>query len=269
MLREPVVSGAFYPDDRVLLRSQLDSFFLEPKKYVDNVQGLIVPHAGYIYSGKIAAYGYSQLMDSSFDLVIILAPSHHHYSNNISLYSAGNYKTPFGEVKVDLETIKLMQGLDSKLSFVPEMHKQEHSLEVQLPFLQYLFKDSLMILPIVMSGQPENADILSKAIANIAKQKKILIIASSDMSHYHDYYSANEMDQKTLDAIQKGQTDIIISKCVAREWELCGLLPVITLLKVANDFGWHKVDILHYANSGDTSGIKNRVVGYGAVSFSS
>jgi len=270
MLREPVVAGMFYPAEKTTLQEQHSTYFQAPQKTVDHVRAIIAPHAGYVYSGQVAAHAYKQLENEAFDVIFVLAPSHHVWANESSVYAAGNYKTPLGEIAVDQKCVEKLRNFHPQISFVPEFHQQEHALEVQLPFLQYMFpslRSSLRIVPVVMSGELENAEIMKEAILQCAGDKKFLVVASSDLSHYHDYETARGKDIPLLEAIVSLETETVTENTIGRTWEMCGQLPVLTLMKLAEHFGWTG-HLLQYANSGDTAGDKERVVGYGAVCFS-
>lgn len=275
MLREPVVAGLFYPSDPEILRKQIQSYLEQVPKTQNNVRAIISPHAGYIYSGPISAYSYKQLELEAYDTVFILSPSHQAYADACSVYSVGNFKTPLGEIEVDVELAENLIAFYPKISFLPELHLQEHALEVQLPFLQILSEvnerggiASPKIVPIVMSGSLDNTDILKEAILHCAGDKKFLIIASSDLSHYSDYETAKAMDLALLSGITRLDIAGVSAKTSSRQWEMCGQLPVLTTMKIAKELGWTKVELLKYASSGDTAGDKDRVVGYGAVAFS-
>ena len=275
MLREPVVAGLFYPSAPEILRKQIQSYLEQAPKIQNNVRAIISPHAGYIYSGPISAYSYKQLELEAYDTIFILSPSHQAYANACSVYSAGNFKTPLGEVEVDLELAERLIACHPRIACLPELHLQEHALEVQLPFLQILFeinkREGLAtpkIVPIVMSGELENSDILKDAILQCAGDKKFLLIASSDLSHYRDYETAKTMDLALLAGISKLDIVEVTAKTISRQWEMCGQLPVLTTMKLAKELGWTKVELLKYASSVDTAGDKDSVVGYGAVAFS-
>lgn len=265
-IRYPAVAGMFYPDSKYELSKMIEDFLKNTRKekISGKILGLIVPHAGYIYSGQVAAYSYRQIENIKFESIIIIAPSHYVNFSGAAVYDKGYFRTPLGDVKVDE---KLANSLKSKEIFYEESpHIQEHSLEVQIPFLQKV-SPSLKIVPIIIgpSTPLEKLESISSIIAKKIKGKNILIIASTDMAHYHPYYENIKIDKRTLSYLEK--FDIIgLNECLsAGNCELCGEKPVIVALKVCKNLGANKVKIIKYANSGDVTGDKGRVVGYCAV----
>ena len=267
MLREPVVAGQFYTADPTTLKQQVSTYINQAEKVTSNVKAIISPHAGYIYSGQVTGCSYKQVQDEEYDTVIVLSPSHHIWEETASIYSIGNYKTPLGEIETDTELCKKLQSSSRKISCIPELHEREHALEVQLPFLQVIFPNKLRIIPIVMSGDPHISSILAKSIINHSKDTKTLIVASSDLSHFHNYSTAKNKDLALLKAITSLDIQTVTAKTSTREWEMCGQLPVLTIMHLSQHYGWNDIKLLDYKNSGDTSGDHSRVVGYAAMSF--
>ncbi|MFA5929165.1 MAG: AmmeMemoRadiSam system protein B [Candidatus Margulisiibacteriota bacterium] len=269
MLRKPVFAGRFYPAEKQILQQELSAYINEAPKLASNVRAIIAPHAGYIYSGPVAGYSYKQLTGEDYDVVFVLAPSHQVWGEASSIYASGDLLTPLGEIKVEQKLAQKLIAYDPRIADIPSFHQQEHSLEVQLPFLQYLFGEKLRIVPIVMSGGLDNTKILAEAISSCARDLKYLVVASSDLSHFHDYETARAKDLPLLEAISQMDLKKVMANCLTKEWEMCGQLPVITTMRIAQENSWTEAIFLKYANSGDTAGDKSRVVGYGAVSFSS
>lgn len=279
MVRQPAVAGSFYPDDPENLAMMVDSF-LEAVEDTDGEPiALIVPHAGYIYSGWVAAYAFKQLEGVAYDTIVIVGPNHRHATfQDISVYAHGAFRTPLGLIPIDEEVAQALLDIDERLVFEPDMHAAEHSIEVELPFLQRIYQD-LEIVPIVI-GQPteENIEILSQALVKVLGDRKALIIASSDMSHYPAYDEAVRVDSATLAAMETMNPQAVVS--IIRESMasgvpnlgtcLCGQGPVLTAMKVAHRLGANQVTVLKYANSADSplvTGDRSQVVGYGAVMF--
>jgi AmmeMemoRadiSam system protein B/AmmeMemoRadiSam system protein A len=276
-VRKPAVAGAFYPDDAEALANMVDTF-LEAVRGVDGEPiGLVVPHAGYVYSGWVAAYAFRQLEGVDYDTIVIIGPNHYLPGfEDISVYAHGAYETPLGLVPVDEEVAGALIDAHERITFHPEAHAQEHSIEVQLPFLQRLYQD-LRIVPIVI-GQPteKNVDILSQALVQVLPGRRALLIASSDMSHYPAYEDAVRVDTATLAAMETGNPQLVIDTVREHLAEgvtnlgtcLCGEGPVLAVLKAAPQLGADQVTILQYANSADSpfvSGDRSRVVGYGTA----
>jgi len=273
-VRKPAVAGAFYPANPVELKNQIDIFLknVEKKEFDGRIFGLMVPHAGYVYSGQVAAHCFKQLQGLSFDTVVIIGMSHYAYFEGISVYDTGYYETPLGLVEIDTELASSLIKSHPKIKSLKEAQSEEHSLEVEIPFLQQVLKKGFRIVPILMSN-PGDCQILANSLISHYKGKKILFIASSDMSHYPPDEIANEIDKITLSLIEGMDMNKLVAwlnepheKCSTL---LCGSGAVLTLMLIAKEFGITQPEILSYANSGDVPviGDKSRVVGYGAVIF--
>ncbi len=263
-IRRPAVAGAFYPGNRLFLQRQVDGFLAKAKKVelAGELIALISPHAGYIYSGPVAAYSYKQLKREDFDTVILIGPSHRVGFAGASIYNQGPYQTPLGLVEVDSDLANKIIAQDKNIRYIPQAHIREHSLEVQLPFLQRTLKDFKIIPILVSDSSLKNCQTLADAIFKSIEGKKVLIIASTDLSHYHPYKEACRLDKITLDAIMT-----LNPEEVAKKGDMCGKAAVLTTIMLAKKLEADKVIILKYANSGDTAGPKDGVVGYGAVAI--
>jgi len=271
-VKEPNVAGGFYSSDAKELSDQITSFIQQASinSSDKNIQALIVPHAGYVYSGKVAAYGYKAVSKNHYTTVVILAPSHYFPFDGISFWPQGGFKTPLGIVDVDEDfTKKLMDATKAVIPFAPnDVFQKEHSLEVQLPFIQKTF-GNVKIVPIMMGNpDPKVCQTLAFALNElIGGRGDVLVLASSDMSHYYNYDTANTMDTATLGAIQEKDAQKLWNGCfIAHTMEMCGVVPVVTLLLYAKERGLN-VEVLFHANSGDTAGDKSKVVGYSSVIF--
>ncbi len=267
--RRPTVAGMFYPADPSELASQIDSFLnnvaLPPLQ--GDVIGLVSPHAGYIYSGQVAAYGYKTVQGKSFDLVVVLAPSHRAYFKGASVYAVGDYITPLGTAKVDQDACQALMAQARFIQFHPQVHEQEHALEVQVPFLQRVLKD-FKLLPIVM-GTQEMASCkgLKDALLPVIRGKDVLIVASSDMSHYHPDSEARALDQRILETVSRFDPEELNRLLISGEAEACGGGPIITAMLVSSALNATHAKVLTYANSGDVSGDRGAVVGYFSAVF--
>ncbi len=263
-IREPAVAGAFYPGTESALRKNVEQLLSQakPPVFKGKVIGLISPHAGYIYSGLVAAHGYKLIKGTRFDDVIIVAPSHHAYFKGSSIYFKGPYRTPLGLVDVDRALCKAIVDFDESIIYYPQAHFREHSLEVQLPFLQIAL-DSLRIVPIVMGDQAfDNCVRLAEAIASNVKDRNVLLVASSDLSHYHNYDEAVSLDNIVIDHVSRYDYEGLAKDLERRVCEACGGGPIITVMIAAQKLGATKSVILKYANSGDVTGDRSTVVGY-------
>ncbi len=281
-VREPAVAGMFYPADKQALQAAVDKFLEQakpPAALPGRVVGLIVPHAGYEFSGAVAAWAYKCLQGKSYDTVVILGPSHHVSHGGAAMSSADAWRTPLGEVPVDTALRAELASSKGPLAVndVPHMTTTgEHCVEVQLPFLQTVLGE-FRVLPItVCDFSPENCKAIGQALARALRGKNALLVASSDMSHYPAYDDANSCDEQMLQAIKTLDVDAVYKK--DRELmdrgvpnlacTMCGLGPVVAVMVAARELGADKVVVLKHANSGDADPTtKGRCVGYGAVAL--
>lgn len=274
--RMPAVAGRFYPKTEEDLRVELGKLFRKAKpRTVKNVRAILCPHAGYIFSGEVAASGYNQVdPDVPYEHVFLIASSHQVSFDGASVYTAGDYITPLGRVRVDIETGNSLVREHPVFSFRPEADKTEHSTEVQVPFLQYHLKQPVNLVPIVIGTQ--SAKVCSK-IADALRpyfNKKNLFVISTDFSHYPSYEDAVKTDQATCDAIVSGSADAL-QKLNAKlgnagipglVTNLCGWTSVLVLMELMQQSDHFKVVPVEYKNSGDTPfGDKKQVVGYWAL----
>jgi len=268
-IMESVVAGRFYPGNERVLRREIMEYMqnadVEPVD--DNVFGIICPHAGYVYSAPVAAHSYKAVEGKVYDLIVILGPSHYAASGGISVLNKSAYETPLGAVAIDGDASQEIIGLASWADDSIELFRQEHSLEVQLPFVQTVMTDPHVVMIAMGSQSIDLCRNLARMLDQVFEGKRVLYIASTDLSHYHPYDTAREMDLETLEYIEKMDIDGLYDAAKSRRNELCGLGPVLTLMELYKMHGGKDVRILHYANSGDTAGDKSRVVGYGSVVF--
>ena len=267
-IREPAVAGMFYPDKPDLLSSDVKKYLENAKK--EKIEGEIIallsPHAGYMYSGQVAAYAYKLIEGKDLDSVVMIAPSHQALFKGASLYDRGGFRTPLGVVPIDVELSKKLMERRKEIQFLPEAHVQEHSLEVQIPFLQIVSK-SFKLVPIVMEPywSWETCQSLASAIAETVKGKKVLLVASSDLSHYHPYDHAIRLDKIVLNRIEQFDPEGLYRDLKENRCEACGGGPIISIMLAAKALGANRGKVLKYLNSGDVTGDRSRVVGYGAA----
>ena len=275
-LRKPAVAGKWYPDNKTELRNMLRKFFenVSLKKEQRQIEpwGILSPHAGYIYSGQVAAFGYSLLANRHYDTIIILAPSHHYLENVVSVYNGDFYQTPLGKVPIDKEITETLLSRNKRFVFYEFIHKPEHSIEAQIPFLQYQLSD-FKIVPILISTRDfDLLDELAESLIKIVEEnseKKILFVCSSDMSHYHDYQTAKKIDNHTLDLIHNKKWKSLQQDILNGKSELCGYFAFYAFTEIMNRFQNGENIILKYANSGDAmkDTTSTRVVGYSSIVF--
>ncbi|MDD5771976.1 MAG: AmmeMemoRadiSam system protein B [bacterium] len=275
MIRKPAVAGQFYPDGKEELIKMVDEFLAKanPVKPAGELLGLISPHAGYVYSGQVAAYSYKLIKDTKYDVVIILGGSHIMPFNYGSIYYKNGddnyFLTPLGEVKINKSIAETLLKNDKifKADMLP--HINEHSIEVQIPFLQRVLKPGFEIIPIVFGTQSyEILESAAEIIYNAIKDKNVLLIASTDLSHYYDYKTAQKMDNIGIEAIKTLDPLALIKPAMHNETQLCGLSGVLVEMIVTKKMGANNVQVLNMANSGDVpAGDKNKVVGYSAIAI--
>ena len=266
-IRKPAVAGKFYPEDKIKLAKQVDDFLTNAKK-IDikgRILAIVVPHAGYEYSGQVAAYSFKQLEGANFKKIIIISPSHYVGFDGISIYNKGSFETPLGLVKIDEELADKIMAKDKRFIFYPEAHQKEHAIEVELPFLQRVYKDKdFKIVPITM-GNPEAGDIriLSDALYDVIDKDTLLII-SVDLSHYYPYDTAVKLDTNATNGIEKLDAQKMAEDINNHDTEIDAPIAVLAMIMFANRSG-AKASLIKYANSGDVTGDKSKVVGYSSI----
>ncbi len=256
--RPPAVAGVFYPAQRQELENMVREFLAREETPGSKPKALIVPHAGYAYSGSIAASAYSRLMGSRSTIkrVVLLGPAHRLGFSGLAASSADAFVTPLGEVPVDTASVRKALKLP-QVQYLDAAHVQEHSLEVHLPFLQMILDDFQLVPFVVGDAEPDEVD---QVLEILWGGPETLIVISSDLSHYHDYQTARSLDSATSAAIESMRHEDILYE------HACGRNPVNGLLVAARKHGLQATAV-DVRNSGDTAGAKDRVVGYGAYVF--
>jgi MEMO1 family protein len=262
-IRSAAVAGLFYPRDPNELSNLIDELIsaANPFPNKSDLIGLVSPHAGYIYSGLTAAFGFKLLEKKTYKKVIIISPSHREYFKGISIYDGNGYETPFGQVEVDEVITENLVSESSMIFRGIEGHRNEHAIEVQLPFLQKVLSD-FKIIPIVMGDQRKIfIDTLADAISNTLDENT-LIIASSDLSHFYPKQTAYELDSIIEKRILNYEADKLEEDLNQNKCEACGGGPIVALMKSAAIKNNVRAEVLHRSDSGDVSGDNKKVVGY-------
>ncbi len=273
-VRPAGVAGGFYPADPKELSAMIDGMLAQVKQpeTTDPILAAVAPHAGYQYSGPVAAYTYAALKGRKFSRVVVIAPSHYVAFDFTSVYDGDAYATPLGNVPVDKAFARELTKMSSTIRLSGQGHEAtpagaEHAIEVELPWLQRVLGD-FELVPIVMGDQSyESSRALGVALAAMIRNDKknsTLILASSDLSHYHPYNEAETIDHKTLNALTEWDYFSMSRNFETRVWEACGGAPIVAAMIAAERMGANQAEVLKYANSGDTSGDHSRVVGYSA-----
>lgn len=273
-IRPAGVAGAFYPADATQLAAMVDGFLAKADvPAIPDLVAIVSPHAGYPYSGGVAAYSYALLKGRQYSRVVVIAPSHYEALDFASVYDGSAYTTPLGQVLVDREFAARLAGKSPLIRLSSSGHtvsgeRSEHAIEVELPFLQRTL-GKFQLVPIIMGDQSyEACRALGVALASLVRGTNTLIVASSDLSHYHPYGDAVRIDHKTLKAIEEWDYLSLARNFQAEIWEACGGGPIVAAMIAAERLGANRAEVLKYANSGDVTGDRSRVVGYGAVAFS-
>lgn len=278
MIRMPAVAGAFYPSKPDVLKHLIVQCFQHrlgpgnvpvlhsPPK--GELFGLIVPHAGYIYSGPIAAHSYSRLAENGFRWVLLLGPNHTGIGREFSIMSQGSWRTPLGDIRIESEKATLLKTIP-QIEEDHSAHLREHSLEVQLPFLQFLSPEAFFVPICVSSMDLSEIKAVGKMVGELLKEDKdAVILASTDLSHYYSHATAIKLDSMAIEAIVNLDSDLLWERVHKIPITMCGYAPVIILLEACKAAGVKEGKLLKYATSGDTGGDFSQVVGYGAIAFS-
>lgn len=271
-MRKPAVSDMFYAGTDGELREQIEWCYkheLGPGTIpqvnsigLRQLVAMVVPHAGYYYSGPVAAHAYKELAeDGIFDTAVILGPNHTGYGGPVSVWAEGHWSTPLGDAEVDKKLAQSLLGDVIKADEAAHMH--EHSIEVQLPWLQYLY-GKVRIVPIVMLAQDiETARIVGESIAQVGGN--LVVIASSDLTHYEPHSVAMEKDSSIIEAVIALDEEELYERCERLRCTMCGYGPVAAAMVASKQMEGDKASLLKYATSGDTGGDFSRVVGYGSI----
>jgi len=262
--RKPIVAGQFYPASAPELKRMIKGMVEERAKKQDAI-GVISPHAGYIYSGPVAGAVISRIRFK--DTFIIMGPNHSGRGKPFSIMTEGRWQTPLGEVEIDSEMGKRILAHSKYLEEDMEAHLHEHSIEVQLPFLQY-FKTDFKLVPIVLAhaGAAIYKEI-GRALAKAVKESgnKAVIIASSDMTHYEAQASAQKKDTQAIEAVLALDEDELLKRVAELDISMCGYAPAVSLIVAAKELGAKGAELVKYQTSGDTSGDYSSVVGYAGI----
>jgi AmmeMemoRadiSam system protein B len=261
--RRPAVAGQFYPATEQQLRSDLDQMFrtVQPVQVTGTIHGLVAPHAGYMYSGSVAASAYQLIRKKTFDTVVVIAPSHRDPFAGVSVFS-GSYSTPLGSIPSHMELIERLTAESDVIRKSDLGHRDEHSLEVQLPFLQYCLHD-FQLVPLVMGSQNwKTCSELGELLGKTLRHTNSIIIASSDLSHYHDQTTANRLDQVIIDAFNDFNEERLYEDVSSGKCEACGAGPMIAMMIASKRLGATHAQVICYQTSGEISNDYNQVVGY-------
>jgi MEMO1 family protein len=264
MVREPVVAGQFYPDSPAQIRAMIGSF-IDKKAEKEDADGILVPHAGYIYSGSVVGAVLSRIKFR--DTFIIIGPNHTGRGKPFSLMSRGTWKTPLGEVRIDEELAKKILEVSEYLEEDSLAHESEHSVEVQLPFLQY-FKPDVRFVPIILgSDNREACQAVGRDIARALQElnREAVIMTSSDMNHYESQKIARQKDFQAIEAMLALDGDELQKRVMEQDITMCGYAPAMVMMSALGGPGAARAELVKYQTSGDVTGDINAVVGYAGI----
>jgi AmmeMemoRadiSam system protein B/AmmeMemoRadiSam system protein A len=266
--RSSIHAGSWYPGKDSELKDTIQSYLNQAGGKVDGkIIALVAPHAGYDYSGPVAAFAYKTVQGQNYDDVIVIGPSHHYGFSGASIDIMAGRVTPLGKVEYDLTLARKLMKADKSIRYEPAAHEAEHSTEIQIPFLQTVLT-KFQVLEIVMGTQDyPTCQTLSDAIAAAVKGRKVLIVASSDLSHYHGQAQAESLDNRVVEAVADFDPELLNKRLSADSCEACGGGPIVTALLVARKLGATRAQPLVYATSGNVTGDYRQVVGYLAAAI--
>ncbi|GKS67154.1 hypothetical protein YTPLAS73_07010 [Nitrosarchaeum sp.] len=274
-IRTPAVAGMFYPDEKKELKKLIKDCFLHnlgpgkipPSNIKKKIFGVICPHAGYVYSGPIACYSFYEISSDIPELFIIIGPNHWGVGSNVATMTDSKWQTPLGEVEVDSEIAEEISKMTDVIEIDSFSHSREHSLEVQIPMLQEIAVN-FKIVPITLINQSKEIAIqVGSAVAKISRKKKIMIIGSSDFTHYESNEFAHEQDSALIETILKLDVDRFYDVLHERNISACGYGAIASTMIACKEMGATKGELLKYATSGDVAGNMSSVVGYGSIIF--
>jgi AmmeMemoRadiSam system protein B len=268
-VRKPAVAGSFYDGDAGRLREHVDQLLAQASDsdLKGAIRGLVSPHAGYVYSGLAAAVGYKTLRGSKYEAVLMVGPSHREYFDGVSVYSGDAYRTPLGDVPIHQELRDALVEQSPLMELSETGHRGEHCLEVQLPFLQRVLEE-FSIVPMIIGNQTRETCLsLGNAIAKATEGKNVLLVASSDLSHYHPYDAAVKLDHRVIEQVEAFDELALMAQLDNERLEACGGGPVVSVMHAAKLLGANQSRALFYCNSGDVTGDRSAVVGYLSAAF--
>src|SRR5262252_4655874 len=270
-IRKAAVAGTWYPGTAAALASAVDAHLANADRASRDVAGdltaLICPHAGLRYSGPVAAHAYRLLRDRAFDVAVLVGPSHFVGFDGVAIHPAGGFETPYGVARIDEAAAHAVLSASPIVREHGAAHVREHSLEMQLPFLERLAPD-VPIVPLVMGYQTaDTAFALGDALAAALRGRTALLIASTDLSHYHDAATASRLDRVVVECVESFDADALQAALTGNPDHACGGGPTVAVMRAARNAGAHDARVLNYADSGDVSGDKSAVVGYLAAAL--
>ncbi len=270
-IRPSPIAGTWYPGDSETLKKTVSEFIAQAdvNALESKPIALISPHAGYAYSGSTAGHAFKTVQGNSYDLVAVISPYHNHHPDNVLVSSYEAYSTPLGNIPIDKNIVdQLNSYLENSIGSpsTPITHEKEHSLEIILPFLQVALTDKFKLLPIMLSGHSyQSAEAIGEFLAQLAQKKNIRLVASTDLSHFHNLKEANALDSHLLDQFESMDMKNIIGAVTSKKGEACGVMAVLTVLTASKLLNAKELKVLNYTTSAEITGDKHSVVGYASA----
>jgi len=266
-IRHSIIAGSWYPGEPAKLKADVEKYLAAAKTFSPDSEllGIVVPHAGLMYSGPVAAFAYKNLKDKDIKTVVMIGPSHRASFEGAAVYASGEWETPLGRVGIDAELCQKIISQDpARIADLPAAHAQEHSLEIQLPFLQAVLKPGFGIVPVMMSDHSLAAceRLANSVFKAVSGDPGILILASSDLSHYHSQAEARKLDQRVVKGIESYDYEKLAGDLAFEKCEACGGGPIVTAMISCKLLGAGRGVVYDYRTSGDITGDKGQVVGY-------
>jgi MEMO1 family protein len=271
-VRRAAVAGQWYPANRAQLAEAVEEHLASAEiatPDAENLRAIVAPHAGLMYSGPVAAYAYKAAQRGSYRSIVLVGPSHYLPFRGVSIWPDGSWETPFGDVAVDRELAAAIQAGSAEMTNLPAAHEREHSLEMQLPFVGHLMP-GVPIVPLVMGQQTRTTAMgLGEALAHAlaSRPDDVLLVASSDLSHYEDAGTAAALDGVVTSQVESLDPEGLMAALEREPRHACGGGPMVAVLHAARRLGATRARVLRYADSGDVSGDKSHVVGYMAAAI--
>ena len=268
-LRRAAFAGSWYPRSAAAIVAEVEQYLAaaSPGVVKGRLVGLVSPHAGLHYSGPVAAFGYSLLRGLKSLTVVLVGPAHRAAFEGVAVHASGAWETPLGQVQVDEDLARALVAADRTLFDDPGPHREEHSLEMQMPFLQRAMP-GLRIVPMLMGTQARGeVEALAAALGRVLPGREVLLVASSDLSHYQPASVASRLDAEVVGDIRRLDADALMSRLETRGNVACGGGPLVAVMAAARALGADQATVLRYADSGDVCGDKAQVVGYLSAVF--
>jgi len=266
-IRRSIIAGSWYPGEAAKLKAEVEKYLAAAKTFSSDSEllGIVVPHAGLMYSGPVAAYAYKNLKGLGIKTVVLIGPSHRAYFDGAAVYASGEWETPLGKVGIDAGLCqKIISQDQTHIADLPAAHAQEHSLEIQLPFLQIVLEPGFKIVPIMVSNHSlASCERLAHSLVRALNgSREVMLLASSDLSHFHSQAEAKKLDQKVVKGIENYDPEKLAGDLAFEKCEACGGGPIVAVMIACKLLGADEGVVYDYRTSGDVTGEKEQVVGY-------